>query len=169
MRCTQQRLRQFCVSCLLAIFTAAFASMPIAAQASGRGFSSTRATTLRTAKDTCTTTSHRAWKPSRKMGGEKGFAVDVSDDPAVFTESNLKQYAALVFSNSNNQAFASDAQRDAFQALHRIRGRLCRHFTPHRARSATGPTSGRCWEASSPSIRGCSPSRCGWPILILQR
>jgi type 1 glutamine amidotransferase len=51
----------------------------------------------------------------KKMGAEKGFAIDVSDDPAVFTESNLKQYAAIVFSNSNNQAFSSDAQRDAFK------------------------------------------------------
>ena len=51
----------------------------------------------------------------KKMGAEKGFAVDVSDDPAVFTDSNLKQYAALVFSNSNNQAFSSNTQRDAFK------------------------------------------------------
>ena len=51
----------------------------------------------------------------KKMGAEKGFAVDVSDDPAVFTESNLKQYAALVFSNNSGQAFANDAERDAFK------------------------------------------------------
>jgi len=51
----------------------------------------------------------------RKMGAEKGFAVDASDDPAVFTDANLKQYAALVFSNSNNEAFSSDAQRSAFK------------------------------------------------------
>lgn len=51
----------------------------------------------------------------KKMGAEKGFAVDASDDPAVFTDANLKQYAALVFSNSNNQAFTTDAQREAFR------------------------------------------------------
>ena len=51
----------------------------------------------------------------RKMGAEKSFAVDVSDDPATFSETNLKQYAAIVFSNSNNQAFSSDAQRNAFK------------------------------------------------------
>lgn len=51
----------------------------------------------------------------RKMGDEAGFAVDSSDDPNVFTDANLHQYAALVFSNSNNQAFSSDAQRDAFK------------------------------------------------------
>lgn len=52
----------------------------------------------------------------RKMGAENGFAVDVSDDPRVFTASNLKQYRALVFSNSNNEAFENDTQREAFRA-----------------------------------------------------
>lgn len=51
----------------------------------------------------------------RKMGAEAGFAVDASDDPTVFTDANLHQYAVLVFSNSNNQAFSDDAQRDAFK------------------------------------------------------
>jgi type 1 glutamine amidotransferase len=51
----------------------------------------------------------------RKMGQEAGFIVDSSDDPAVFTDANLRQYAALVFANSNNQAFSLDAQRDAFR------------------------------------------------------
>ncbi len=51
----------------------------------------------------------------RKMGQESGFIVDASDDPGVFTDANLRQYAALVFSNSNNQAFSDDAQRDAFK------------------------------------------------------
>jgi type 1 glutamine amidotransferase len=51
----------------------------------------------------------------RKMGAEKGFGVDVSEDPASFNDGNLKRYAALVFSNSNNEAFASDEQKDAFR------------------------------------------------------
>jgi type 1 glutamine amidotransferase len=51
----------------------------------------------------------------QKMGAENGFAVDVSDDPAVFTNANLKQYATLIFSNSNNEAFSSDSQREAFR------------------------------------------------------
>jgi type 1 glutamine amidotransferase len=59
----------------------------------------------------------------RKMGAEDGFAVDASDDPAVFTNSNLKQYAVLIFSNSNNQAFSTDAQREAFRHfIHSGRG-----------------------------------------------
>ena len=52
----------------------------------------------------------------RKMGVEKGFAVDVSDDPGSFSDGNLKQYAALVFSNSNNEAFATEGQKAAFKA-----------------------------------------------------
>jgi type 1 glutamine amidotransferase len=51
----------------------------------------------------------------RKMGAEAGFVVDASDDPGVFTDGNLRQYAVLVFANSNNQAFSDDTQRDAFK------------------------------------------------------
>ena len=51
----------------------------------------------------------------RKMGADRGFAVDVSDDPTSFTDANLKQYGALVFSNSNNEAFATESQREAFK------------------------------------------------------
>ena len=51
----------------------------------------------------------------RKMGAARGFGVDVSDDPASFSESNLRHYSALVFSNSNNEAFATEAQKSAFK------------------------------------------------------
>ncbi len=51
----------------------------------------------------------------RKMGAESGFGVDASEDPASFTDASLKRYAAIVFSNSNNQAFANDEQRAAFK------------------------------------------------------
>ena len=44
-----------------------------------------------------------------------GFQVDVSDDPAVFTSQNLKRYRVLIFSNTNNQAFITPEQREAFQ------------------------------------------------------
>ncbi len=50
----------------------------------------------------------------RKMGAERGFEVEVSDDPERFTDATLQRYAALVFANSNNEAFATQAQRDAF-------------------------------------------------------
>ena len=58
----------------------------------------------------------------RQMGVENGFAVDVSDDPAVFTLANLRRYDALVFANSNNEAFTSDDQRLALQAYVREGG-----------------------------------------------
>jgi type 1 glutamine amidotransferase len=56
----------------------------------------------------------------KKIGAENGFDVDASDDPTVFRPENLKQYSAIVFSNSNNEAFETQAQRDAFRRY--IRG-----------------------------------------------
>lgn len=47
---------------------------------------------------------------------EAGIAVDVSDQPSVFTAHNLQKYKAVIFSNSNNEAFEDDGQRDAFKA-----------------------------------------------------
>ena len=51
----------------------------------------------------------------KKMGKENGFGVEATDDPKVFTDANLKQYKALVFANSNNEAFENDSQREAFK------------------------------------------------------
>ncbi|SKC13423.1 ThuA domain-containing protein [Dyadobacter psychrophilus] len=47
------------------------------------------------------------------LGKQHGFGVDVSDDPLTFTDENLKQYDALIFSNTNNDVFDTDAQRVA--------------------------------------------------------
>lgn len=49
----------------------------------------------------------------KALSKQHGFAVDVSDDPGKFTDENLKQYDALVFSNTNNDVFDTDAQRVA--------------------------------------------------------
>jgi uncharacterized protein len=54
-------------------------------------------------------------KAIQELGRENNFAVDVSTNPAVFTDANLKQFRALVFCNSNNEAFDTDEQRDAFK------------------------------------------------------
>jgi uncharacterized protein len=51
----------------------------------------------------------------RKMGAENGFAVDASEDPAVFSDLNLKRYNALVFASTHNEAFQTATQREAFQ------------------------------------------------------
>ena len=56
----------------------------------------------------------------KKLGEENGFGVDVSSEPDVFTPENLKQYAAVIFSNSNNEAFETQSQRDSFRRY--IRG-----------------------------------------------
>lgn len=58
----------------------------------------------------------------RKLGAENGFAVDVSDDPAAFTDANLKKYRALVFSNTNNQIFDTAEQQAALQRFIRAGG-----------------------------------------------
>jgi hypothetical protein len=68
----------------------------------------------------------------RKMGQESGFIVDVSDDPGVFTDGNLRQYAALA------DSWACTRLRD---------------------RSGTGLTSGLCWAANSRLIRTSRRSR----------
>ena len=58
----------------------------------------------------------------REVGTQNGFGVEVSTNPAVFTDGNLKQYRALVFANSNNEAFDNDEQRAAFQRFIRAGG-----------------------------------------------
>ncbi|HRR34356.1 MAG TPA: ThuA domain-containing protein [Kiritimatiellia bacterium] len=42
-----------------------------------------------------------------------GLKAEASDDPALFTEDRLKGLKAVIFANSNNEAFATDAQRGA--------------------------------------------------------
>ena len=58
----------------------------------------------------------------QKIGGQRGWAVDVSTNPAAFTDDNLKKYKAVVFSNSNNEAFDTEEQRNAFQRYIRAGG-----------------------------------------------
>jgi uncharacterized protein len=58
----------------------------------------------------------------KKLGAENHFAVDVSDDPAVFTPGNLKRYKALIFDNTNNEVLDTDEQKAALQAYIRAGG-----------------------------------------------
>jgi type 1 glutamine amidotransferase len=58
----------------------------------------------------------------RKLGQRHGFEVDHSAEPEVFTDQNLSRYGAIIFSNSNNEAFANDAQRAAFERYIRSGG-----------------------------------------------
>ncbi len=56
----------------------------------------------------------------RGLAGANGFEIEASDDPAVFTPENLARFDAIVFSNTNNETFDTDAQREALQAY--VRG-----------------------------------------------
>jgi len=49
-----------------------------------------------------------------KMGIEKNWKVDTTDDAAVFTETNLKQYGAVVFLNTTGNVL-NDEQQMSFQ------------------------------------------------------
>ena len=53
----------------------------------------------------------------KKAGAEAGFAVDATEDPGAFSAENLKRYAVIVFSNSNNEIFTSDEQRAALKGF----------------------------------------------------
>ena len=50
----------------------------------------------------------------KKIGEENDILVDVSADPGLFTEENLEKYSALVFSNTNNNIFDTENQKQAF-------------------------------------------------------
>ena len=58
----------------------------------------------------------------KKLAAENGFFVDVTEDPAAFTDANLKKYKVLVFSNTNNQVLDSEAQQAALQTFIRNGG-----------------------------------------------
>ncbi len=58
----------------------------------------------------------------QELGKQNGFSVDVSTNPAVFADETLKNYRALIFANSNNEAFDNENQRAAFQRFIRNGG-----------------------------------------------
>ena len=58
----------------------------------------------------------------RKLADENGFDMVVSDDPSLFTPDQLKQFDALIFSNTNNDIFDTPKQEAAFQQYIRSGG-----------------------------------------------
>lgn len=50
----------------------------------------------------------------KQLGKDHGFEVVASDNPAVFNEDSLNTYDALIFSNTNNETFETEKQRQAF-------------------------------------------------------
>ena len=107
-------LRRLLLAISAAIFAAMFASAPIAAAAQPQILVYTRNYSP-DGKGYVHDNIAASVEAIQKMGAEKGFAVDYSDNPSVFSNANLKQYAAIVFSNTNNEAFSSDSQRNAFK------------------------------------------------------
>lgn len=51
----------------------------------------------------------------QKIGREEGYKVSVSDNPAIFTNDSLQQFDCIIFSNTNNETFLTDAQRQSFK------------------------------------------------------
>ncbi|WP_204044053.1 ThuA domain-containing protein, partial [Acrocarpospora phusangensis] len=51
----------------------------------------------------------------QKLGTENNFAVDATENSALFTDANLAQYSAVVFMSTTGDPLSSQAERDAFQ------------------------------------------------------
>jgi len=51
----------------------------------------------------------------KKLGQQYGFQTTTSEDPAVFTKENLRQFSIIVFTSTNNDVFDTDEQRLAFR------------------------------------------------------
>ena len=50
-----------------------------------------------------------------KICGQNGWSCEVTDDASVFTEDNITSFDVLVFSNTNNETFDTDEQKQVFQ------------------------------------------------------
>ena len=53
---------------------------------------------------------------------QSGWTYEVSDSPGVFTRDKIRQFDVLVFSNTNNETFDSNDQREVFQGYIRNGG-----------------------------------------------
>src|SRR5690606_18499062 len=51
----------------------------------------------------------------QKLGEENKFAVDTTENAALFTDANLKKYKALIFLNPTGSNLFNDAQKAAFK------------------------------------------------------
>lgn len=52
----------------------------------------------------------------KKLCSDNRYAVQATDDPSIFTPEKLRKINCIIFSNSNNQAFETEAQKQAFIA-----------------------------------------------------
>lgn len=51
----------------------------------------------------------------RKLSEQHKFKIEVTDNPAVFTEASIKKYTLLIFPSTNNDVFDTDEQRLVFR------------------------------------------------------
>ncbi|MEW9551956.1 ThuA domain-containing protein [Nonomuraea sp. NPDC050783] len=51
----------------------------------------------------------------QKLGQENGFAVDTTEDGALFTDQNLARYQAVIFMSTTGDPLGTQDQKDAFQ------------------------------------------------------
>ena len=58
----------------------------------------------------------------RDLAREDRIEIEVSDDPKVFSDENLKRFKAVVFDNTNNEIFEGEDHRAAFQRFIRAGG-----------------------------------------------
>jgi type 1 glutamine amidotransferase len=56
-------------------------------------------------------------KALEEICGELGIATVTTDTPTVFTPESLAGFDAIIFCNTNNEAFTSPAQHEAFQSF----------------------------------------------------
>jgi len=61
-------------------------------------------------------------KALKEICNEIKVETEVSDNPESFTTENLEQFHAIIFANTNNEAFITDDQRNAFKKFIRSGG-----------------------------------------------
>lgn len=50
----------------------------------------------------------------KKLAQQNGYDAESTDDPSYFTSENLKKFNCIIFSNTNNEAFETEEQKQAF-------------------------------------------------------
>jgi type 1 glutamine amidotransferase len=60
----------------------------------------------------------------KKICARKGWTAEVSEEPSVFSPENLRRFDAVIFANTNNEAFDTDTQRQAFRQYIQKGGRF---------------------------------------------
>lgn len=105
---------QKCLLILLVLFTMS-ACLPVIANTEGKLKNSRVLVYTKNGKGYVHDNIASAVASIKELGAANRFTVEVSDDPAVFTEANLNKYTMLIFTSTNNDVFDTDDQRVAFR------------------------------------------------------